>query len=461
MFRSLFRRPRTVAVPAHNGTVEFQRVAVRRQPSKTSAAVRRFVVNAVLFYCAFRTIEFWMYGPSPEVLKQRRESSKTQSKPSDHWKEQHAAIHKQEDSGSVPKADASDRRVVIPIYGWLRESPRSLYKPTDPEWKAWMALRSDQKAQDALKASMTKAMKEQLNRKIHQFNLQSIESTKQYTVELHIGRIVRPPTYAMRCVVIEPDGIGLGWKQLDDLEGARLQRLKQPLYAGKAVLSGVWAFATTTAAISRARLLDFVYPEFERSYQLVYGTVNGNRVLQTAQLSQRMSREQIIIRHLPTSNLSEENAAKLFPFLKGASGQSSAAAPFKSFVQFLTNEHALQHAQFTSRSELINSTMRDLKLNTPGAVPVVGEFMLLGRKGRYRIEIEAVYLPRDGICIGKPTVTRAAVLYDFDKPKEGQKTVARSAISAAPSSEETTSKQPSPESEAPEKDTPPNGDAGK
>lgn len=486
MFRSLFRRPRTVNLPARTGSVEMQRVEIKRQSrfaailsgsswsltrnSKVSGAVRRFALNTILFYCAFHTIKFWIYGPDPELQKKlderrkQQEAQKQQSKPSDHWKQQHDVFAKAKGNETGEKAEQSSDKLTIPIYGWMKELDRKLYKASDPEWKAFEALQKDQGATRKLYKEFDAAITKQIkSKKSHLENLAYIKYSGHVGRDLNLQLMIPPPSYAVRCVVFEHGKVTLAWKELEHLDGTRMQRLQQPLVLTKAFFNGLRGFTTTSAAIVKARILDNMYPDRRYTYILTFQDQKAHQVLLKILRGTSMNREERLLSELPLTKLSEQEAQKAFPFLKGSFGEGASKERFRAAVQSVTQDDALQYAVAVFKRALVNGQLEVQKYSTPGAVSIVGHYDFIGDNGRYRVQVLGRYLPREDAFIGPPLIISGSIVHSFARPKTDPDRLNRPHSQAANphARPEAAAKKQDPIPEGPEKDSAPGKEAGK
>ncbi|ETN44409.1 uncharacterized protein HMPREF1541_10589 [Cyphellophora europaea CBS 101466] len=425
MLRSLFRRPRAVRIPADGGTVGLRRVEVTQRTSSPSMVVGRFALNAVLFYCAFHTVKLWINGPDPEMqkrldgLRKEREAAKNKPTQSDHLKPEPCQSSKVKNDKASDSSEESGETTIIPIYGWLKQLDKQAYSETDPEWKAFVTLQHDERATQKLYREFDAAITKQVQHSnTHLKNLAYIRYTGRIGRDLSLQLMLsRPPRYAMRCLVIKPSGVSLGWKELEHVDGTRMQRLRQPVVLGKAFAKGVWAFSTTTTAITRAKVMDIVYPERTWTYNFQYIHWKGHNVLAKITGQSGLTHEQEVITKLPSAQYSDELTKRRFPFLQGSLTKESPNNALRSAVQTITHEHALQHSIDMFKREWVKGQLEAQQYSTPGAVNIVGHYDWKGEKGKYRVEVSGWYLPREDAFIGPPIIKRAYVLHDFAKVK--------------------------------------------
>jgi hypothetical protein len=464
MFRTLFRRPPAVKVAAQNGMVEMQRVEIRRQPSKASSAVRRFVLNTILFYCAFHTIKFWMYGPDPEVQKRYEELRKQRAAQKSQEKQASSVTGSSKGHHSSGEAAQEAERIVIPIYGWIKQLEPKKPSSNDPDLKAFVALRDDERAVAKLHDDIFQAVRKQIkNSKAHSRNINTIQFDGRYRNDLHFGQMLQPPPYAMRCIILEPGKTALGWKELSPSEGARMQRLQHPLLLAQAFFNGLWAFTTTTVAISQAKLLDTMVGQEKWSYRIFYQTQKG-RTRYIGYVNPT-TREQAIVSKLPSYNMNDEQVKKLFPFLKGSFGQGTTKDSFRSTTQSMMHDSVLQHAVHIFKHQMLSGRHQAQAMSTPGTVPIIGFFDFMGTHGIYRVEIMALYVVREHAFLGPVMITDSRFLYQSPQekqlPKPSPDQQERRSAASDPVKAPQASKQPEPESGEPQKGSSPSEDAGK
>lgn len=434
MFRALFRRPRSVNVPHEGGRLEVQKVEISRKTHGSTVAANRLVrsvVQVILFYSVYRTISLLVNGPDPDLqkrineIRKENEAAKNQPKPSEAWKKQHAIfaqtkpVGKAEDGQEEKRAAPSDV-ITIPIPGWIKELEKKQYKTNDPEVKAYDAFRQDAKAVGKLNKTFDEAIVKNLQSNgQHLSALQFVRFTGQVQRDVNLAMMVsRPPTYAVRCIHIRSDSISLGWKELEATQGTRAQKLLHPWITGKAFLSGVKAFSTTSVAIAHAKIQDLMAAERKVMVELKYFDVKRYRMLGSVRILSD-SHEDKVISQLPTAHLNEVQAKKRFPFLRGDLDDGSPRETFRSHVKSVTHQFALQHSVNMFREEWAKGQLASQQLTTPGAVSVVGFYDFVGERGRYRVEVFGRYLPSEEAFIGPPRILRGVVLHSRIDQKAG------------------------------------------
>lgn len=448
MLRSLFRRPRKVNLAAENGTVGIQRVEVSRKPRSSPT---RIIVNGVLFYCAYRTLVLWIYGPDPEVQKRFEEIKKAQAqkkakadidkiaqprksgpKPSDYSQQQHEAFANAKGFGhgeataETNKADETkpaETPIVIIIPGWIKELEGKIYEDTSPEVQAFQNLAEDEKATKKLHVAFDNAILKQIkSNKAHLGALKLIEFNGSFRRDLNWEPIfVAPPTYAIKSIVVRPDGITLEWKELDETAGARMAKMRQPVVVSRAFIAGIWAFTTTTAALAQAKALDYLYPA--KKYHIIVEYVKHGKyqILRNQKVARTQTNEEKVIKKLPTSRLKSKDVEKAFPFLKGDVEEDSIRSSLRSHVKSLTHEHALQHSVAMFKREWVKGQLAAQRETTRGAINVSGFYDFTGGVGnhaRYRVEVAGTYVPGDDVLIGPPQIIRTRVLHDMAQSKK-------------------------------------------
>ena len=429
MFRSLFRRPRKVKVPTDGGTIGFQRVEVTAK--KRGPEFTKFVLQTFLFYCAYRTAVLWIYGPDPEVQKRieeiqkKQKDAKTQPKPSSHWQEQHDAFANAKALGTgeaardkkKPSDESTEDAITIPVPGWIKMLPRTAYDPTDPEMKAFELVKQDSKATKRLYTEFDAAINQHIkNNKQHLVALKFIDFKGTIGRTLHFEPLFfRPPTFAIRCIVIKPTGYELVWREMEPESGARMQKMLHPYVLSRAFLEGSWAFTTTTAALARAKAMDILFPAKTFTFVHEKKQLRSWMITYSFQEWTSKSYEDKVIEALPYSKYTDAQAKKRFPFLKGDHEKDSNEDNFRNQVQSVTHEHALQHAVGMFKARWTNGQLKAQRASTPGAVSVMGYYDYIGAKGRYRIEVYGRYLPGDDVLIGPPQILRGHILTDMAK----------------------------------------------
>ncbi|KPI45305.1 uncharacterized protein AB675_2406 [Cyphellophora attinorum] len=421
MFRSLFRRPRKVAIPREDsGTIGFQRVKVSEKPRNS---ITRTIANVVVLYCAYRTVVLLVYGPSPELKKRwdeakkdtlkdyekRQQALKDKSKPSEVLAQQrHGAFAKAKGFGkqAAEKEDLAekdgDSTILMTIPGWIKELDPKPIKPDDPEMKAFETLKQDDKAIKKLMQIFDDGISQQVaNNRRHQAAIRIIGFKAQVGRDLNFQPMFfHPPRYAMRCIVGTTTGtIKLKWTELDPEQGARLQKMLHPVVMSQAFFAGIWAFTTTSAALATAKVMDLLYPARTYKLKTEYGKIGKWLVIKNQQFGYSLGYEDKVITKLPSQRWNNEQAEKNLPFLKA---------------------RALNHAIDMFKRKWIQGQLKSQRHTAAGAVNIVGFYDFIGDKGRYRVEVFGTYVPGDNVMIGPPQITGGKILADMSSRSKPQ-----------------------------------------
>lgn len=268
MFRSLFRRNRTVRVPVEHSGHQLRQVKVTRAAlSKPSNLITTFVVT----YLAFRLYESSTRSKDGheewEAWKKKRGiviTSQQDPELSEHWKKAHEAHKKvnpdSDSSSSITSSSQGDRlppgvisTTILPI--WIRPRKGQLYQPDDPEFKDYVRIQSDQKKVADLKKQVANWAATRLNIPHHQANLKHIgfNGTVTFTLEL-VPQIQPPPLYEVPAIIIFKDGIAIGWKTMRPDLGARMNSMMRPTAAYNATKASLRTFFWDTYAITKAKV---------------------------------------------------------------------------------------------------------------------------------------------------------------------------------------------------------------
>ena len=131
-------------------------------------------------------------------------------------------------------------------------------------------------------------------------------------------------------------------------------------------------------------------------------------------LERDANEEEKLRQKMPTSRLNEKMGKIVFPFLRGDYGSEGSRKGYRDFVHSMTYKDAIEQATGVFNSRWISANIATLQENTPGACIIKGYVDCIGTKGRYRLEVEAFYVPADNAFVGMPRITNQYVVADIN-----------------------------------------------
>lgn len=421
MLRNIFRRPRTIRVPIDSLGYRVQPVKVFRKPlSAPSHFITTFLIAYILFeivdaYAPFNTgTRRSRGGNGTDKSKLDQTAGKRNEAFSENWKKQHAALQK---SQSIPKDPEAAHRIPtgedqlylnIPV--WIRKSSLIPYTPADPEWQEFAKLQADTKKVEGLKKVVLDQVVQAMRQPVHLGRLRFIGFDGRAAFSLEVVPQLYPPAqYEVPALRLERDGISLGWRRLVPEVGTRLDAMFRP---------------SPTFAAAKLSIKTF--------FQLGYGTVRNH------------VREALGYRPSPINSSSLPVAIKT---TDQQVRQANAADPSKNtkktpttweelrlslidmhstnakelnldMISHLPFADALKGAAFMFRYKQRIDTALQKQRNTRGTVQIRGEAEFLGKKGKYKVHVVAVYSPMEDSFIGRVNINNPQLIQDFNSAQK-------------------------------------------
>jgi hypothetical protein len=323
-----------------------------------------------LLYCAIQTVNFWIYGPDPAAQKRIEDA--------------------------LSRGPDDQKLLAIPIPGWIRkiEKPK-LGRDQQALVDRFHKFTDDHKALDRIFHDLDHAVVSYLTRPPNSQYLHAVgfePGRSQVHRTLRITKRKDPPRYINRCILVRPSGISFGWYDLGDEKGPAMERMLYPVALTKALFRGSLAFCTATIAICKAKYQDSQQPQTP----VTGGPLGGIP-------SMKDTREQAVVKALPSSKLSEKQALKLFPFLRGKFDEGSMQDSIQAQLQSVAPQQALEFAVWSFKSALAASLRDEIINNTPGVLDIYGDYDFVGRNARaITVTIVAPYSIKDGKFMTNP-----------------------------------------------------------
>ena len=437
MLRSLIRGPRTVKVPVENGAVGIQKVEVKQKAkyvlckgadevdaNHCSPLIVRILFRVALTYCVVETI-FWLRS---DDFKQRVGLFKQRQKESKHQPSRRAQAVNGQAKNTTPQPSRSNAaesqtegkahilQLTIPV--WFRERKREMLKESTPQWIAFRELQQDKKRMTDVKMKVSKIVAAQLRRAEHSGNLEYIQFNNNIGANFEfIPPIWSPQTYEVPTVWIGTDyKVNGGWRPLSAAASARTERMFHPIIFAQAFYAGIEAFSRTSFKITKGKVLDIYYgPEPMRIRVSMVGKGSQKTVTDVV-LEKELSHEQKVLTELPMNQVPEKQAKLSLPFLRGDSETDSVVKKhYRGMIASTTYQDAIEHASAVFKQTWLDKQVAAVQETTAGACAVKGVIDCMGARGKYRLEVEAFYLPEQDDFVGKPRITTYYIIPDFSK----------------------------------------------
>jgi len=435
MLRSILRRPRSIRVPVENGNVEVQRVKVVRHKRYDQFSCKptiadgcsqfSIVTTALAGWIVWKTSDYWMpenirrargtVNSEFENAKRVQEIRKQRKEYSEHWGKKHAEIaaNKNVRGGGNEEQDLSATdSIVLKVPLWIRTREQQMYTESDKDWKAFALLQGDKKRVDALKKEIAKAVGKQLHKAEHLVNLQHIAFKGKVGLALDVVPPIYPPDiYEMPAIFVTPTSITTGWTPLPDTYGPKMARILHPVIFAKAMAAGVQEFVYASYIITKARVSDRIGSTKSES-------TTTNPITGVVEIAKAQTQEEEAKARFLTSRASEKNLTAMFPFLRGEFGEKEGQRQYRDVVKAMTYQTAIEQSVAVFQQRWMSAHLRALQASPQGGLQIRGFIDCFGMRGKYRLEVIAVYLPSDNAFVGKPIITGSYIIADLTKFKD-------------------------------------------
>lgn len=307
--------------------------------------------------------------------------------------------------------------ITLPI--WFRERQRRVYDSRDTEWLAVADLQQDKKRLSELKAKIVSDTTAQLREKRHHDSLMHIQFNKQVGVFLDIIPPVKTPiTYEVPCILITPQKVSFAWRPMSPNASTRTERMFHPMIFARAFGKGLFSFWQTSYRITKARFMDMLN-EKEKNITLRVSLVGRgtNKRMVGAALERKATEEEKLRLNLRASQMSDKAQKVMFPFLHGQYGSEGSRKAYRDFVYSMTYKDAIEQAVAVFNHVWFRYQIAAIQRSTPDICVIRGMIDMMGARGKYRLELEAYYLPSDDTFVGPPRITKSYVMVDVAKFK--------------------------------------------
>ncbi|KAJ9637514.1 hypothetical protein H2204_004663 [Knufia peltigerae] len=406
MLRYLFRRSRSIRVPLKNGVFDLQRVSVKKQ-SKPIAS--RVLTTFLISYCVLNTIRYVVpqkdsQGKSGPVSETKDTSGGWLDGARDQSKVQE---HSQATTFDSKLQQQEGFRVWLP---WMRARAPPMYTPDDPDWKEYQKLQQDQKLITSIKLQVVQmALETALPR--YRLNMAAVGASP-YVVRMDLDvvpPIYPPEIYEVSCLCFESNKLSIAWQELSPGVGSKVYHVFHPVQAGNAFYYGIRQFVTVSYAITRARLIDFYNfvqkPAADGDKDVGENTPNTSALSESDKLESK----------LWINGLSEKDKAPFLPYLSGEYSEQLSVRAYRDMVKSITYQQAIESGVVVFRAKMNALRALSGQLHVRDGVSVEGSLVWIGTRGRFRLNVRAIYSPERGSIVGNVFLERAYIVPDTSK----------------------------------------------
>ncbi|KIW20350.1 hypothetical protein PV08_00925 [Exophiala spinifera] len=414
MLRYLFRRSRSIRVPLKNGIFDLQRVSVKK---KSKPIVSRVLTTFLISYCVLNTIRYVI--PQKDSQGKAGPVSERTAVPGG-WLESVRGQGKIQDHSKATTGDSKlyqqeAFRMWLP---WMRARAPPMYTADDPDWKEYQKLQQDEKLITSIKLQVVQmALETALPR--YRMNMAAV-GANPYVVRMDLDvvpPIYPPEIYEVSCLCFESNRVTMDWQRLSPGVGSKVYHVFHPIQAGNAFYYGLRQFVTVSYAITRARLIDF-YNSIQKSANS--GENDGgehNEATGTLSESDKLESK------LWINGLSDKDKAPFLPYLRGEYSEQLSVRAYRDMVKSITYQQAIESGVVVFRAKMNALRALSGQLHVRDGVTVEGSLVWVGTRGRFRLNVRAIYSPERGSIVGNVFLERAYIVPDTSKwhsKKRGQ-----------------------------------------
>lgn len=300
---------------------------------------------------------------------------------------------------------------MLPI--WFRRKLPSRYTADDPEWKAFQKVQQDQKLMSEVKQAVMDMVVKEIRKDRWKPSLREVCPTGRILAKYSlyfVPRLYPPAIYEVPCVFVMRDGIRIGWRQLPDHMGRKMDHIFHPVVFAGAFYAGFKVFCTVSYQITQARLTDRFNSMKEPTRADV--TKEGKTELPKVQETKTLSETEKTISRLLASKLSEGDKAMWLPFLHGEYGERPSLRPYRDLVKSMTYWGAIEEGCGMFRAKWVLGQRASMQSQIRDACKIEGFVDLIGTRGRVHIDVSVSYSPERDAMVGPLVIHRAYLVPD-------------------------------------------------
>jgi hypothetical protein len=316
--------------------------------------------------------------------------------------------------GTTPDAKLRlDRTIQMTVPIWIRQRQPPQYTAEDPEWIAFRKLQQDEKLLLKVYGDVARQVAELIKAPKYGPTLRDIGVDFS-----HISLVSRlepvppihpPPVYEVPCIIVVPGSgqLTFGWRRLSDRMGGRMDRVFHPVVFAQAFYKGFRTFSIVSYLITRARIAD-----------MMNSSRGGESGLSLP--GKQGSEETKVHMRLPVTWMSETQMRKWLPFLRGELGDQPSWQDHRNVVRSLTYRAAIDSGCASFRACWIQGQTKVMQSHVRDALPIEGSIVCLGERGKFHLDVTAIYSPETNALVGLPLIRRTYVVPDAAKWHSGR-----------------------------------------
>jgi hypothetical protein len=387
-------------LPAQNGLVQVQRVKVRAK-SRYLLSVEHTILKTDCFslgtfFLRTTAVAFVLFCPLPERIFLQKHRKPLDSEYGELWQKEHRRQeqlnqHPQNPESASDLAEVSDDgntqtgAIFIPMT-WLTKREREYYSGTDPEWQEFVALSKDPERMRAIKSKLAGTMCRHVSRipEITRLTGKPLAVDVSW-LDFHFPSLA-PAEYERSGLLWTDDGVTWVTRKFDDRQAKRVYRVLFPM----ALFSSLQTLSTTL---------------WTSHYESLKGLWSG-RENKDPQASANLSIQKPVP---PAAAQQESKSTSLVSIQRRPtpSQQSMSLALTGGFqAQIIRNimpepqpNSIIAGASKAFRLNFLSRWSTAQAFHPRGACAVKGEVGMNGPKGRCKISVSAVYLPKEDVFL--------------------------------------------------------------
>lgn len=266
-----------------------------------------------------------------------------------------------------------------------------------------MRIQSDKKKVAELKKQVGEWAITSMKAPAHLVNLNYIGFNGQITIVLDLVPQLRPPPlYEVPAIILFKDGVALGWKVLKPDLGSKMDAVMRPAATYRAAKASLKIFFSTTYAIAKVKFLGADPAIVQLAIPRPPNPVMSQKQIENANALPPAS-------HWPVNTLAMQE------WLRKAHNGQDTRELHRELVKNAPFSIAVQRAAATFRTRQFHDMMHHQQNRARGVIQVKGAVVCMGDRGKYRLDVQAFYLPSEDKFLGAVVVKNAYVVKDFSQ----------------------------------------------
>ncbi|KAK4938177.1 hypothetical protein LTR10_021336 [Elasticomyces elasticus] len=399
MLRYLFRPARTIRVPLKNGEFDLQRVTVKR---KSKVDVPRLVTTFLLSYCVVRTVSHVL--SAEEKQRNNRFDAEELKK---QLERQNAVV-----KGSTDSQQQQDEGIPFMLPLWFRRKRAPLYTADDPDWQAFQKVQQDQKVMSDIIRAVMDMVEKEIGTSRYKQSVRAACPDGRILAKTKLSLVPSlypPDIYEVPCVLLKPNGLSVGWRQLPENVGSKMDHIFHPLAFANAFYAGFKVFCKVSYQITYARLTDRF--NSSKTSPSDDASMKEKSVLPQTEQKKAVTETEKTLSGLVSNRLSEDDKAKWLPFLHGEYGERSGMRNYRDLVKSMTYRGAIDEACGMFRAKWVTAQKAlQTHANIRNECSIQGSVDLVGTRGVLHLDVFVAYSPANNAIISPLIVHRAYLI---------------------------------------------------